>query len=235
MKVYNALQNPNIFYLYRHIRLDTNEVFYIGIGRHQKKWKHARVRYINNRNNHWKNIVNISNGDFESQILFDELTQEQIIEKEKEFIKIYGRSDLGLGSLCNLTDGGEGVFNLSEESRKKIGDSRRGEKNPMFGRNDRSDKWKESMKKLKGEGNPNFGKSIPEWHKEINRKTQLGKVHSQETINKRTSKTIGLKRSKEFCDLMKQKALEQSEQRRERTKKQWAERKARGFINLKNK
>jgi hypothetical protein len=37
--------------------------------------------------------------------------------KEKEFIQLYGRKDLGLGELVNMTDGGDGTIGriLSEE------------------------------------------------------------------------------------------------------------------------
>lgn len=38
--------------VYQHIRLDTNEVFYIGIGNIKRPY------IISNRNIHWKNIVN---------------------------------------------------------------------------------------------------------------------------------------------------------------------------------
>ena len=38
---------------------------------------------------------------------------------------------------------------------------------------------------MSGENNPNYGKKIPDWHKEINRKTQLGKKQSKNQINHR--------------------------------------------------
>jgi len=53
---------------------------------------------------------------------------EFIIEKEKEFISIYGRKDLKKGTLCNLTDGGEGIVNCSKESRLKISEARKNHK-----------------------------------------------------------------------------------------------------------
>jgi hypothetical protein len=47
-------------------------------------------------------------------------TENEAFEKEKELIKEYGRRDLGTGTLCNLTDGGDGVrgFTYTEKHRE---------------------------------------------------------------------------------------------------------------------
>ena len=92
-------------YVYRHIRLDKNEPFYIGIGSDEK---YRRAYQKINRNKHWRNVV--SKTDYEVEILMDGLTWEQACEKEKEFISLYGRKDLNIGTLVNLTDGGDGVL-----------------------------------------------------------------------------------------------------------------------------
>ena len=71
--------------VYRHIRLDKNEVFYIGIGRKQSnKRNHTRPKRASGRNELWNRIVKKS--DWRWEILLDELTLEQEQEKEKEFI-----------------------------------------------------------------------------------------------------------------------------------------------------
>lgn len=182
MKVLNAM-----FYIYRHIRPDTGEVFYIGLGRYQKNWKYQRAHTTKNRNIHWQRIVNKCEGHFIVDILLDSLTQPQAETKERLFIMIYGRSDLGLGTLCNLTNGGEGTQELSQESRDKISQSMKGSKNHMFGKEHTQD-FKDNMKiKMSGSNNPNFGKPLPEHHKEINRQTQLGRKHSKDTIEARVS------------------------------------------------
>ena len=98
--------------VYRHIRLDKNEVFYIGIGRDEK-----RAYNKNSRNNYWKHIVSKTN--YEIEILFDDLTWGQACEKEKEFIKLYGRKDLGTGTLVNMMDGGEGSINRTPWNKNK--------------------------------------------------------------------------------------------------------------------
>lgn len=111
-------------YLYRHIRLDVNQPFYIGIGS-DDDFKRSREK--SNRNKHWRNIV--KNTSYDVDILMDGLSWEDACEKEKEFIKLYGRSDLKLGTLCNLTEGGEGVIGMkhSDETKRKISEDN---KNP---------------------------------------------------------------------------------------------------------
>jgi len=108
-------------YVYRHIRLDKNEPFYIGIGS-DNLGKYKRAYFIGNRktkNPHWFNIINKTK--YEVEIILDNLTWEEACQKEIEFIKLYGRKDLGTGILCNKTDGGDGTLNLkvSEETKLK--------------------------------------------------------------------------------------------------------------------
>lgn len=113
------------FYIYRHIRLDTNEPFYIGIGKvyrpsaknHEDYY--SRAFQNNKRNRFWHFITNKT--DYEVEILFECNSRDIILEKEIEFIKLYGRRDLGEGTLVNLTDGGDGMNNnvQSEETINK--------------------------------------------------------------------------------------------------------------------
>jgi hypothetical protein len=102
--------------VYRHIRLDKNEPFYIGIGKSEKRAYDKR-----SRNKTWKGIVNKT--DYRIEILFDNLTLNQAREKEKELISLYGRKDLGTGTLANLTDGGELVYTITNEIRKNMSDA----------------------------------------------------------------------------------------------------------------
>lgn len=102
------------FYLYQHIRLDTNEIFYIGIGGKRRPYD------IKNRSKWWKNIVNKTKYDV--QVLYENLTREEACELEKNLISFYGRRDLNKGTLVNMTDGGDGVSGIkrSIETREKI-------------------------------------------------------------------------------------------------------------------
>lgn len=93
-------------YLYRHIRLDKNEPFYIGISyNNDENYNRANTKHKNKHNVFWNNITNKT--DYRVEILLDNLSWEEACKKEIEYIKLYGRRDLGLGTLVNLTDGGE--------------------------------------------------------------------------------------------------------------------------------
>ena len=102
-------------YVYRHIRLDNNTPFYIGIGNDNR---YTRAFNKKNRNTHWKNVV--KNTDYEVEILFEHEDYEFIKEKEIEFISLYGRKDLGLGTLCNKTNGGDGCLGLIHTDEAKL-------------------------------------------------------------------------------------------------------------------
>lgn len=104
--------------LYRHIRLDKNQPFYIGIGKTEKR-AYEKIK----RNQFWHNIV--AKTDYEIEILFDNLSWDEAGEKEKEFIKLYGKRDDNTGTLVNITDGGGGILGIrhTEESKRKISES----------------------------------------------------------------------------------------------------------------
>jgi hypothetical protein len=108
-------------YVYRHIRLDKNEPFYIGVGEDSPNeiGKYRRAYNVHNRSKHWKDIC--AKSKVEVEILMDDLTYEKAYEKEIEFIKLYGRVNLKTGTLCNKTDGGPGMKMpvLSSETLKK--------------------------------------------------------------------------------------------------------------------
>jgi hypothetical protein len=113
-------------YVYKHIRLDTNEPFYIGIGV-DDKGKYIRA-HRRGRNKFWNRIV--SKTDYIIEIIEDNLVWEEACEREKYWITYYGRRNLKKGTLCNLTDGGEGTYGmvLSESTKKKIGKANKGRK-----------------------------------------------------------------------------------------------------------
>lgn len=114
-----------VFYIYRHIRKDKNEPFYIGLGKvynpkaktHEKYYSRAFQK--TKRNRFWNFIVEKT--DYKVEIIFEASDRKTIIEKEIEFISLYGRRDLGKGTLVNMSDGGDGLNNniQSEETLEK--------------------------------------------------------------------------------------------------------------------
>lgn len=113
--------------VYRHRRLDTNEIFYVGIGKAETR-AHNKS---NNRSLFWKNIVNKTN--YSVEIIARDISWEEACELEVILIREYGRKDLKTGILVNLTNGGDGskgykrivpmVF--SKESRLKMSESQK--------------------------------------------------------------------------------------------------------------
>ena len=82
----------------------------------------------------WRKIINKTS--YIVEIILDDLSKETVLLKETEFIKLYGRRDLKTGTLCNMTDGGEGGINkiVSQETRDKISKATKGENNPFYGK-----------------------------------------------------------------------------------------------------
>jgi len=161
--------------VYQHRRKDTNEVFYIGIGKTRR-----RAYSKENRNNHWHNIVNKVGYDVD--ILMEGLTWDDACIKETELIKNYGRNDLGEGFLVNMTDGGEGTPNriLSDESKRKIGEASKGRQFDEEAR-----------------------KKMSDYHK--GNKNALGHKHDEATRKKMSQSRTGKPRSEEFKRMMSEK------------------------------
>lgn len=155
-------------YLYRHIRLDKNEPFYIGIGSDDK---YQRANSKTHRNQHWLAIVNKT--EYKVDILIDDISYDYAKEKEIEFIDIYKRTEDN-GTLCNITKGGDGVLGLkhTEEARRKMGEPNKGKVISEWHKKRISEfhkgkkhseetKLKMSQKAL-GEKNHMYGKTISE-------------------------------------------------------------------------
>jgi hypothetical protein len=113
------------FYIYEHIRPDTGMVFYVGKGSGDR----ATVKH--NRNPYWKNVVNKTKAFSVRKICKTE-NEELAFLIEQERIDQLKRLDI---KLTNLTDGGEGAYNPSNEVRLKMSQSKFGQKNPRFNEN----------------------------------------------------------------------------------------------------
>ena len=134
----------NDFYVYIDWRLDTNEPFYVGKGK-GKRWKE-----MNHRNDHFKRIEN--NIPIAVEIVKDNLTEDEALGIEcyliHELVFEYGfsidiknnrGSDGDWLHLASATWGGEGTsgWTPTEEQKKKWSEERKGENNPMYGKNPR--------------------------------------------------------------------------------------------------
>ena len=164
------------YYLYRHIRLDKNEIFYIGIGgKEANKGGYYRANRVSNRNKIWNDIYKGCKQNIQVDIVLESDSWEFIKEKEKEFIALYGRKNNNTGALSNLTDGGDGSIGAvyTEERRKKQSEALKnsplnlkGKKLPNW--------WKDKIRQTKlGINNPMFGKPSPHAKKVIDIETGI--------------------------------------------------------------
>jgi hypothetical protein len=120
-------EQDNIFYVYAHYRASgkkKNEIFYVGKGYGKRAYTKE------NRNKYWHNIVN--KYDYYVEVLYDNLDEQTSFSLEIATIARYGRKDLKLGPLVNLSDGGEGPSGCirTQEQKDNISKSKKGIKQP---------------------------------------------------------------------------------------------------------
>ncbi len=160
--------NTKKFYVYKHVRLDTREVFYIGKG-HGNRASHTK------RNKYWMRIVGKT--PYKISIIRDHLHEEDAFKLEKFFIAKYKNKGQ---CKANFTQGGEGTSGLvpwnkgipmTDETRLKVSIAK---KNPS----------NETRKRISEAGlgrSPwNKGKKLSEDHVAKLSKAKLGKVYSQQ-------------------------------------------------------
>ena len=131
--------------VYKHIRLDNDEVFYIGIAT-----RNDRPYSKYSRNPHWHNIV--KKVGYRVEIIKDGINLELAKEMEIKLIAEYG------DVLCNMTKGGDGQFGLSipksKETKNKISESvTQWHKNNTHSIDSRK-KMSDSAKKQRSDGAP---------------------------------------------------------------------------------
>lgn len=176
------------YYVYRHIRPDTGQPFYIGVGKkytknftiHTSEYRRAFTFDINHRSEYWTRIFEKNDKEIKVEILFESDNEREVLDKEIEFIKLYGRVDNNTGILCNLTDGGEGTQGHipTEEHRRKISEAN---KNRIWTPEALANA---SLSRLGKPGHP-----MTEEHKQKMSKLHKGKVISEE-YRAKISKTL---------------------------------------------
>jgi hypothetical protein len=186
--------------LYFHRRKNTNEVFYVGIG------SKYRAKSSKDRNAYWHNIVNKVGYDIE--IVHKDLSWKEACELETKYIKQFGRKDLGLGNLVNMTDGGDGTKGhippkkvLEERSKRMIGKKQSKETNVKksqslkdFWNDEDNKKMMSDAIKLAHTNNPEIAKKISESSK--------GKIFSDKTRKKMSISGRNKKMPDNFSETM---------------------------------
>ena len=120
-----AVIEDRLFCVYKHTRLDTNEIFYIGIG-------DLKRPYSKTRSKEWKAII--ENTKYTIEIIQDNLSLKDAYDLEILLITLIGRQDKKSGPLINKTNGGGGTKGrvitkpshnkgkpMSKEQKSKIG------------------------------------------------------------------------------------------------------------------
>lgn len=145
------------FYVYRHIRLDTNTPFYVGKGMQTRAYSHK------NRNKYWKRIVKTAG--YKVEIIQRNLVERDAFELECKFIKLYKQFRM---CEANLTLGGEGATGwiAPVEFVKACSERFSGKNNPMYGRKFTLEHRMKMSAALKGR---------TPWNKGLNSPTKLPK------------------------------------------------------------
>ena len=163
-------------YIYKIENLVNNKI-YIGqsINIHNRKLTHFVLLRTNKHDNDYlqKSFNKYGESNFKFTVLNYATNKNTLDQLEIDYINHY--NCLNKDSGYNLSSGGSNG-KLSEETRKKLSEIRKGEKNPMFG--------------MKGPLAPNYGKRGKDFH-------WYGRKHSEETKEKISKANKGKKRSLE--------------------------------------
>ena len=196
------------------------EPFYVGKGKNGRCKEHLRkssLKKVNYKNHKIKKILSES---FEPIIVKVKVDLLECIsfKYEMELIKLIGRTDLGLGPLTNMTDGGEGGgSNPSEEIIKKKSEATKkyhiehpgymsGDKHYLYGKHLPKEICDKISKKLTGislslehklklskvrKGRISWNKGI-KWSEEQKQNLKKRPVDSEETRNKKSNSHMGI-------------------------------------------
>lgn len=150
-------------YIYIHFRKSDGVPFYVGKGTSKSKSKntYVRARAFHSANLHWKHTV--EKHGLAINVIMSCLTDEEAQKQEKRIILEIGRNDLGLGTLVNMTDGGDGMCGrvVSDETKANL--------SIMFKGRPLSEDWRNAVKAARkngGNGSVN-GKLPDEWKRNI--------------------------------------------------------------------
>lgn len=163
MNIYSSTNVPSGFYVYAYLRSADSKTakagtpYYIGKGSGQRAF-FKNKRQVKAPKNHLFIVILETN-----------LSELGAFALERRYIEWYGRKDLGTGILANMTDGGDGIYNPSPETRKKLAAGQLGRKQtPEHKEKVRltrlGKKRPEHSKAMSGSNNPMFGVAR-DWNK----------------------------------------------------------------------
>ena len=177
------------YYTYAYLREDKTP-YYIGKGKGNRLYKRGSRVFAPPKD--------------KSRIIYlkQNLTEEEAFKHEIYMIAVLGRIDLGTGILHNMTDGGEGISNPSEETRRKMSETHKGkivseESRKRIGEANKNPSEETRRKKSdanRGENNPNYGKTASE---ETRKKLSEALKNPSEEIRRKISEA-SKNRSKEI-------------------------------------
>ena len=151
--------NEKKYTVYKHI--SPSGKVYIGITSMpvKRRWDNGRG-YINNKY-FYRAICKYGWDNFEHVILFEGLRKEEACLMEKCYIALYDSINSDKGYNINL-----GGYVLSEETKKKIGDSQRGEKHHLYGKHLSEETKRKMSEQRKGRTPWNKGKTFSDEYKQ---------------------------------------------------------------------
>ena len=177
------------YYTYAYLREDRTP-YYIGKGKGNRLYKRGSRVFAPPKD--------------KSRIIYlkQNLTEEEAFKHEIYMIAVLGRIDLGTGILHNMTDGGEGISNPSEETRRKMSESQKGRtcseetriKLSEANKNPSEETRRKKSDANRGENNPNYGKTTSE---ETRKKLSEALKNPSEEIRRKISEA-SKNRSKEI-------------------------------------
>jgi hypothetical protein len=186
-------KNSNMFYVYEHVRNDTNAIFYVGKGKNKRAYDTIA------RNKYWQRIYAKTEGNITIRFIAENIDEELSLLVEIERIDQLKRLDI---SLSNCTEGGEGLsgYYHTEETKQKMSASAKDRVNPMQGRMHTDDTRQKISASTKGRSNSFKGKKHSDQSRQnmsAGCKGKNGGFHSEEHKRKFRAATEGKPRSQE--------------------------------------
>ena len=174
-------QNNN-FIVYIHVRPDINEPFYVGKGIPGREIRTC------GRNQYWHNIVNKNNGIFEFKILFERLSEEEALLKERKIELDLKNKGYILTNIieCGVKAGTTGMKH-SEESKRKISEGLKGHISPNKGKKQSKETCDKKSKSMLGKKVRLGVKDSDETRKKKSEAFK-GRIYSEESKQKKNEK-----------------------------------------------